>query len=322
MTTMDARGVVRAPTSQIMLRLIPLWILWGATYLGIALLLESMPILMGNGSRFLVAGVVLSLGLVVFRGPRVLAITRTQVRSVITMGVMILSVGIGLLSLAERYVPSGIAALLVSITPLLIVIFRLRAGDRPARLTLIGVGVGLAGLALMLLPGGTVPVSGTDADVVLWSAVIVVGSLSWAYFSWRSTSYDLPADPLATTVYELLTAGVVLTVVGFLLGERWDFASITTASWIGWGYLVLASLVAYAAYVWLLNHAPISLTSTYAYVNPVVAVILGSLIIAEPLSRDVLIGLTIVVGGVVLVVTGERRRAPAIPTDQPAGSSG
>lgn len=258
----------------------------------------------------------------VFRGPRVLAITRTQLRSVITMGVMILSVGIGLLSMAERYVPSGIAALLVSITPLLIVIFRLRAGDRPARLTLIGVAVGLAGLALMLLPGGTVPVSGTDADVVLWSAVIVIGSLSWAYFSWRSTSYDLPSDPLATTVYELLTAGVVLTIVGFVLGERWDFASITTASWIGWAYLALASLVAYAAYVWLLDNAPISLTSTYAYVNPVVAVILGSLIIAEPLSRDVLIGLTIVVGGVVLVVTGERRRTPAIPTDQPAGSSG
>jgi drug/metabolite transporter (DMT)-like permease len=321
-TTTDARGVVRAPTSQIMLRLIPLWFLWGATYLGIALLLESMPVLMGNGSRFLVAGVILSLGLVLLRGPRVLAITRTQLRSVITMGVMILSVGIGLLSLAERYVPSGIAALLVSITPLLIVIFRLRAGDRPTRLTLIGVAVGLAGLALMLLPGGTVPVSGTDTDVVLWSAVIVVGSLSWAYFSWRSTSYDLPADPLATTVYELLTAGVVLTVVGFLLGERWDFASITTGSWIGWGYLVLASLIAYAAYVWLLDNAPISLTSTYAYVNPVVAVILGSLIIAEPLSRDVVIGLTIVVGGVVLVVTGERRRTPAIPTDQPAGSSG
>lgn len=307
--TTDARGVVRAPTSQIMLRLIPLWILWGATYLGIALLLESMPILMGNGSRFLVAGIILTIGLVIVRGPRVLALTRRQLRSVITMGVMILSVGIGLLSLAERYVPSGIAALLVSITPLLIVVFRMRAGDRPARLTLIGVIVGLAGLALMLLPGGTVPASGTETDVVVWSGVIVIGSVSWAYFSWRSTSYDLPKDPLATTVYELLTAGVTLTLVGFVLGERWHFESITTASWIGWAYLAAASLVAYAAYVWLLENAPISLTSTYAYVNPVVAVILGSLIIAEPLSRDVVIGLTIVVGGVVLVVTGERRRA-------------
>jgi drug/metabolite transporter (DMT)-like permease len=307
-TTTDARGVVRAPTSQIMVRLIPLWILWGATYLGIALLLESMPVLMGNGSRFLAAGIVLALGLILVKGPRVLAITRRQLRAVITMGVMILSVGIGLLSLAERYVPSGIAALLVSITPLLIVIFRLRAGDRPARLTLIGVAVGLAGLGLMLLPGGTVPVSGTDTDVVIWSAVILLGSVSWAYFSWRSTAYDLPKDPLATTAYELLTAGVTLTIVGFLLGERWDFAAITTASWIGWAYLATASLVAYAAYVWLLDNAPISLTSTYAYVNPVVAVILGSLIIAEPLSRDVVIGLTIVVGGVVLVVTGERRR--------------
>lgn len=160
----------------------------------------------------------------------------------------------------------------------------------------------------MLLPGGTSPVSGTDLDVMLWSIGIVAGSLSWAYFSWRSTSYDLPANLLTTTVYELLTAGVFLSVIGALTGERWDFSAITAVSWFGWTYLVIASLIAYASYVWLLGNAPISLTSTYAYVNPVVAVILGLIIVAEPLTRDVGIGLTIVVGGVVLVVSGERRR--------------
>lgn len=309
MATVDVRGVTRAPTSAIMVRLLPLWILWGATYLGIALLLESMPGLMGNGSRFLVAGVILGIGLVIVKGPRVLALTRRQFRSVVTMGVMILGVGIGMVSLAERYVPSGIAALIVSITPLLIVLFRIRAGERPARLTLAGVAVGLIGLGLMLLPGGTVPVSGTDLDVVIWSFGLVLGSLSWAYFSWRSTRYDLPKNLLTTTVYELLAAGVFLTVIGFITGERWSFATITTGSWIGWAYLVVASLIAYASYVWLLDNAPISLTSTYAYVNPVVAVILGALIISEPVSRDVVIGLTIVVGGVALVVTGERRRS-------------
>jgi len=308
-STVDVRGVTRAPTSAIMVRLLPLWILWGATYLGIALLLESMPGLMGNGSRFIVAGAILGLGLVIVKGPRVLALTRRQFRSVVVMGVMILGVGIGMVSLAERYVPSGIAALIVSITPLLIVLLRIRAGERPSRLTLAGVAVGLIGLGLMLLPGGTVPVSGTDLDVVIWSIGLVVGSLSWAYFSWRSTRYDLPKNLLTTTVYELLVAGVFLTVIGFITGERWSFATITAGSWIGWAYLVVASLIAYASYVWLLDNAPISLTSTYAYVNPVVAVILGALIISEPVSRDVIIGLTIVVGGVALVVSGERRRS-------------
>lgn len=298
---------------QILLRLLPLWLLWGATYLGIVLMLDSMPSLMGNGSRFLAASAVLATLLVVVRGPRILAVTRSQLRSLLVMGVMILGVGIGILGLAERYVPSGIAALLVSITPLIIVLFRIRAGERPARLTMAGVALGLIGLVLMLLPGGTVPVAGSDQDVVIWSIAIVLGSLSWAYFSWRSTSFDLPDDPLKTTVYELLVAGVAMSVVGFLIGERWDFDSITTASWIGWGYLMLASLIAYASYVWLLGNAPISLTATYAYVNPIVAVILGALIISEPLTRDVVIGLTIVVGGVVLVVTGERRRAPLAP---------
>jgi len=309
----DARGVVRAPMSQIMVRLLPLWILWGATYLGMALLVDSMPPLMGNGSRFLVAGAILAVGVTVLRGPRALIVTRSQLRSLVVMGVMILGVGIGTVGLAERYVPSGVAALLVSITPLLIVLYRIRAGERPARLTLIGVALGLIGLAIMLLPGGTVPVSGTDTDVVLWSLAIVAGSLSWSYFSWRSTSFDLPADPFATTAYELLIAGAAMTVVGFLIGERWDLDGITLTSWVGWGYLALASLIAYAAYIWLLSHAPISLTATYAYVNPVVAVILGALIISEPLTRDVVVGLTIVVGGVVLVVTGERRRTPAAP---------
>jgi len=309
-TTADVRGVVRAPTPAILLRLIPLWLLWGATYLGIALLLQSMPALMGNGSRFMLAGLILAAILTVVRGPDVLRLNRRQLGSVVVMGVMILGVGIGMVSLAERYVPSGIAALIVSVTPLWMVLFRVRARERPSRLTLAGVAVGLVGLTLMLLPGGTSPVSGGDLDVVLWSLGIVLGSLSWAYFSWRSTAFELPSNPLTTTVYELLTAGVFLTVAGFLMGERWDLASVTIASWLGWLYLVIASLIAYASYVWLLGNAPISLTATYAYVNPVVAVVLGSLILSEAITHDVAIGLTIVVGGVALVVTGERRRRP------------
>ncbi len=134
--------------------LITLWIIWGSTYMGIALMVKSMPPLMGSGTRFITASLVLGTIVVLVKGPRAFAVTGQQVRGAAFMGVTILGVAIGILSLAQRYVPSGIAALIVSVMPLWIIFFRFRAEDRPSRLTLMGVGVGLTGLALMLLPGG------------------------------------------------------------------------------------------------------------------------------------------------------------------------
>jgi drug/metabolite transporter (DMT)-like permease len=288
--------------------LVALWLIWGSTYLGIAIVGRTMPPMVANGMRFLAAALVLGSVLAVAKGPKVLTVTRGQLRSTAIMGVALLGVGIGTLSLAERYVPSGIAALLVSVMPLWILIFRMRAGERPANLTLVGVAAGLGGLALMLLPGGTHPVSGTDSDVVIWSLAIMCSSFCWAFFSWRSSRYELPSNSLVTTVYEMGFAGLALLLVGTLRGERLHLEQIEPASWWAWAYLVLASLGGYTAYTWLLGNAPLSLVSTYAYVNPVVAVLLGWVIIGEPLTSDVLLGLTVVVGGVMLVVTGERRR--------------
>ncbi len=288
--------------------LITLWIIWGSTYMGIALMVKSMPPLMGSGTRFITASLVLGTIVVLVKGPRAFAVTGQQVRGAAFMGVTILGVAIGILSLAQRYVPSGIAALIVSVMPLWIIFFRFRAGDRPSRLTLMGVGVGLTGLALMLLPGGTEPVNGaSNAQVALWSVAIACGSFSWAFFSWRSTKYQQPKEPLTTAVIQLATAGVFLTLVGTLIGERWDFSVITQQSWAGWGFLAFASATAYGAFVWLINNAPMSLVSTYAYVNPVIAVFLGLIILNEAITVDVVVGLSIVVGGVVLVVSGERR---------------
>jgi drug/metabolite transporter (DMT)-like permease len=311
MPSRDVRGIVEAPLSRVAPPLFTLWLLWGSTYLGIALVLETMPPILANGLRFLAASIVLVVAVVALQGVRVLRITMSQLRATIVMGVMLLGVSIGTLSLAQRYVPSGIAALIVSTMPLWIVILRFRAGDRPSRLTLAGVAVGVIGLTLMLLPGGTTPVSGSDRDVFLWSLAITVSSFLWALFSWRSTRYDLPSNPLTTTVYELGAAGIVLSVLGLITGERFDVSEFSTASWWGWGFLVFASVVAYVCYVWLLDNAAMSLVATYAYVNPVVAVFLGLWILGEPVSRDVVIGLTIVLGGVVLVVSGERRK-PAL----------
>jgi len=152
-----------------------------------------------------------------------------------------------------------------------------------------------------------VPVAGGDGDVVLWSMALMLSTFCWAYFSWRSASYVLPRNSLVTTAYELAFAGAALVGVGALRGERLHVEQFAAGSWWAWAYLVLASTAAYTAFTWLLGHAPLSLTATYAYVNPVVAVLLGFAILGEPITRDVVLGLTVVVGGVVLVVTGERR---------------
>ncbi len=302
------RGVTEAPIRTIMGPLILLWIVWGSTYTGIALMVKSMQPLLGSGSRFITASLVLGTIVLLVKGPSAFHVTRAQARGAAFMGISILGLTIGLLTLAQQYVPSGIAALIASVMPLWIIFFRLRAGDRPSRLTSLGVGIGLIGLTLMLLPGGTTSVGGAStAEVAIWSIAIAFGSFTWAFFSYRSTSYEQPKEPMTTAVIELATAGVFLVVVGALIGERWDFGVITTESWIGWWFMVAASALAYSAFVWLLNNAPMSLVSTYAYVNPVVAVILGLVILNEAVTSDVIIGLSIVVGGVALVVTGERR---------------
>jgi drug/metabolite transporter (DMT)-like permease len=150
-------------------------------------------------------------------------------------------------------------------------------------------------------------VAGGDGDVVLWSVAIMFSTFCWAYFSWRSATFTFPRNALVTTTYEMAVAGVALVLAGVLRGERLDLSVITAESWWAWAYLIAASISGYSAFTWLLGHAPLSLTSTYAYVNPVVAVLLGFVVLSEPITRDVVLGLTVVVGGVVLVVTGERR---------------
>lgn len=286
------------------------YVVWGSTYLAIEFMGESMPPLLGSGLRFLVASVLMLIVTLIVRGRAALAAGRRRIASALFLGIIMLSVGIGTVSLAERYVPIGIAAIIIAITPLVIVLLRLLSGDRPRWPTLLGVAVGFAGLAWMLLPGGTQPVSGTQSDVVLWTFLLVCSSTLWATGAWLAQRIPVPADSFAFTTYEMLAAGVVLTSVGLLHGDRLDAEHISARSWAGWIYLVLiGSVLAYAAYTWLISKAPISLVSTYAYVNPLVAVLLGLLVLSQPLTSDVVIGLVVVLGGVVLVISGESTRS-------------
>ena len=295
--------------SRVWAPLITLWIVWGSTYVGIALQGQSMPPLLSNGTRLMLAGLLLAAGLAIRGQGQQLRISWAQLRSVATVGLGLMGFGIGTLVLAERYVPSSVAALIVSSIPLWIVLLRTGGGDRPGKVTLAGVVVGLVGLGLMLLPGGSVPVRDTVMDVTLWSLAIVASSFVWALVSYRARNYAMPGNALVSAAYELVIGGASLTILGLLLGDRITPSQFTTSSNVAWLYMVVASVVGYGCYSYLLAHAPISLLSTYAYVNPGVAVLLGFLILGEPLSRAVAIGLTVVVGGVVLVVSGERRQA-------------
>lgn len=221
------------------------------------------------------------------------------------MGLLLILGGNGLVVLAETSVPSGLAALLVAAVPMWLVVLRASTGDRPPLRTLGGVLVGLAGLAVLTSPGlsGTVRLSGV--------LLILVASVLWSLGSFSASKLPLPGNPFAGSAYQMLAGGVGGVVVGLLRGEHrgLDPAAFSTASWLALGYLVLfGSLVAFTAYVWLLQAAPLSLVATYAYVNPVVAVALGALILGEALTWPIVVGGAIVVAAVGVIVSTERRK--------------
>ncbi|RQX29705.1 EamA family transporter, partial [Micromonospora chalcea] len=239
------------------------------------------------------------------------------------IGVLLLAGGNGLVVLAESgpagtAVPSGVAALLVATVPLLVVVLRTVGGDRPRPWTFLGVALGFAGLVVLVLPR-----DGVDGVPVAGALTVVAAATSWSVGSYLSGRIRMPADPFVATVYEMLAGAAVLALVGVARGELrgFSFAEVTGRSWAALAYLMVAgSLVAFTAYVWLLAHAPISLVSTYAYVNPVVAVALGALFVAEPITSQVLLGGAIIVVGVAVVVSTERpRRSPPPAVDGAAG---
>ena len=288
--------------------LITLWIVWGTTYLGTSAMVQSMPPLLGAGARYLVGGAALAAVLVIARGPRVLVITRRQLGTTAAAGIGIIAVWASLVALALQHIPSGVAALIGATLPLWIVLLRIGTGDRVGWRTALGVAIGILGVGAMLLPGGIAPIAqDSPAVVVFWSAAVVIATMTYAFSSYRSRTLDLPRNSLVTTVYQLLWGGLVVFVIGLIAGEDVSLQGITPASWAGFWWLVFASVLGYAVYTYLLQHAPLSLVSTFAFVNPVVAVILGWLLLGEPFTRSVIIGLRVVVVGTALVVLGEER---------------
>jgi len=201
-------------------------------------------------------------------------------------------------------VDSGLAALLIAGTPLWVVLIRAILRDRPSAATVAGLLIGLVGVAVLLLPGvrGAAPLGPL--------LLVCLSSLLWSVGTVFATRRPMPADPFVATVVEMAAGGTAMVVLGSLGGEwgRLELSATEPSSWLAFGYLVLVgSVLGYSAYVWLLARAPLSLVTTYAYVNPAVAVALGALFLAEPLTANVLIGGAVIIGAVAWVITAESR---------------
>ena len=279
------------------------YVVWGSTYLAIRIMVEDLPPLLSAGVRFSLAGALLAAFLAIRSGVRRVVVTRRQLAACALVGLLLPAGGNGLVTIGEDMaVPSGLAALLIASVPLWVILLRAAAGDRPRLPTVGGVALGFAGLA------GLVLVTGVRGDVsLLGVGLILVASMSWSVGSWAQPHLPLPKDPFVGAVYEMLAGGAGLLVAGLLGGESVNFAAYSTGPVLAWAYLVtFGSLVAFTAYVWVLQQAPISLVATYAYVNPVVAVALGWLVVAEPVTLPMAVTGAVVVVAVAVVIRSER----------------
>ena len=259
-----------------------------------------MPPLLAGGSRFLVAGSVLAAALAL-RGTS-LRITGRELLGSAIAGLLLLTLGVGLVHVAETRIDSSVAAMIAGTVPLQIILMRLASGQDVARATRLSTLTGLVGLGLVVLPGLG---SGSTA---IGLAIMISASISWSIGSFFSGRLGMPRDPFVAAVYEMLAGGFLLVLGALAVGEWRDlgastFAAESVAAWI---YLVIVgSIIGFTAYAWLLRVAPISLVVTHQYVNPLVAIVLGVVLLAERPGPLALLGSLLIIGAVYVAIRAE-----------------
>ncbi|HWR66902.1 MAG TPA: EamA family transporter [Bellilinea sp.] len=290
------------PTS-IWLGMLSIYVFWGSTYLAIRFAVETIPPFFMAGTRHFTAGVILYT-IMRLRGDP--APTRANWRSAAIVGLLLLAGANGLVSWAEITVPSAVTALLVGSVPLWMILIDWISGryrdkaKRPSWLAFAGVITGFIGIALLVGPN---EIAGQRVDP-LGAAALLIGAVLWAGGSLYSRNADLPASPLLGTGMEMIIGGLGCFVISGLTGEwgRLDLAAVSTSSVTGLIYLIVfGSLVGFASYTWLLRAAPTTLVSTYAYVNPVVAIFLGVLLADEVISPRMIVAAVIILASVALI---------------------
>ncbi len=292
--------------SKVLLAFAAIYLIWGSTYLAIRVAVETMPPFTLAGVRFIVAGAVLYAWLAYQGRARA---TPRQWRDNLIIGALLLVCGNAVVTWAEVKIPSGITTLLISINPLLMVLFEWLSpkGIRPTWLTFAGVILGFGGLVLLVGAGA----GGAALDP--WScAGIMFACVCWSFGSIYSRHVRNPADPMMAATLQMLLGGILMLVIGQFRGETNGFHlhDLTSRSVAAWVYLVVAgSLLAFPAYLYLLKHSTPARTSTYAYVNPVVAVFLGWLILGEPITGRTFVAAAIIIAAVVIITTQKARAA-------------
>ena len=311
MTALEASAPAVVPTAQaeaappwkVWSALWIVYIVWGSTYLAIALMVETIPPLLGAGTRFMLVGLILLPILAWRKGGQVWRPTRNELLSAGFVGLMLPGAN-AVISVAQKTVPSGLAALLVASIPLWVILLRRATGEKISWQSLGAVLVGFGGLVLLLKPEGEATLIGLLA--------CVFAAFMWALGSFSSPRISLPRDPLVSTAWQSLLGGIAVFASGVLTGELGDVhpGEWSARSVGGLLYLItFGSLLAYSSYAWLQQNAPISKVSTYAYVNPVVAIALGWLILNESITPLTLLGAGIIVASVALVIRVESPKA-------------
>jgi drug/metabolite transporter (DMT)-like permease len=329
-----------APAWLAWLALITVYVVWGSTYLAIRVMVaqvgdgaqqslshHSVPALLGAGARFLVAGLALYAWIWLRRGrgrpaagpadplaaraERPLRVSRREAAAAAGVGILLAFGGNGLVTVAETQIASSLAALVIASVPLVIVVLGAILGERVSRRALLGVTVGFVGVTILVLPGAKAGGSG-----LVGALLVLAASVSWGAGSICSTRLRLPADIGVSTALQMTAGGGVMLVAGLVAGEadHVDLTAFSTRSIVAFAYLVVfGSIVAFSAYAWLLQHVPISRVSTYAYVNPMIAVLLGWAVLGESISPTMLLGATVIVGSVAFIVSSTR---PAVPPER------
>lgn len=285
-----------------------LYLIWGSTYLGILFAIQSIPPLLMAGSRFLIAGIIL------YAGARLSGVPpspRADWRTALIVGACLLLGGNGGVTLAEQYVPSGIAALLVATVPIYIALLSWLFGmsKRPSALTWVGLAGGFAGVGVLLGPALRFSTVSESPHAWIGMTILLCSSLIWSAGSLYSRAAKNAPSPFLAAGQQMLCGGALLLIAGIARGElqHFDPRAITTQSLVAFVYLILiGGIIGYVSYAWLLRYCDPAKVATYAYVNPIVAVLLGALFANETLSLRTLVAAGLIVGSVAVVIMAQR----------------
>ena len=320
---MPSAAIRRPDQGSIWAGLLVLYFVWGSTYIGIAIAVDSIPPFFMAAIRFGVAGAILFAWSWLRAGGRRIAPTRREWRDSLIVGGLLLGGGMGMVAFGQQTIPAGIAAVLIAMLPLWIAVLgRLFLGERLPRLAVIGIVVGFIGVAVLVGPTVTGDAGSLEP---LGLAAIILSPISWATGSlFASHRARLPRLPLVASAAQMVTGAAILAGMGIATGEpaRFHPDSIAGDSLAALAYLtVIGSLVGFSVYGWLLRTAPLPLVATYAYVNPIVAVVLGAIVLRETIEPRTLVAGAVIVGAVALIVTSRSRMASPVLAETEAAAS-